>query len=124
MNLLVPNLGSTSLKYQVLEMPSERVLSRGRLERVQDYREAVAQQVRTAPRFWGVETLIFVLMVLIFVVAVLRVRRRSREIRSRMEQDELLERLFQQSYRRNASWPPADLRWHDDRPEDDRSSEP
>ena len=43
MNILVPNLGSTSLKYQVLEMPSERVLARGRLERVQDYREAVAQ---------------------------------------------------------------------------------
>ena len=43
MNLLIPNLGSTSLKYQVLEMPSESVLSKGRLERVQDYREAVAQ---------------------------------------------------------------------------------
>ncbi|HSB15711.1 MAG TPA: acetate/propionate family kinase [Bryobacteraceae bacterium] len=46
MNILVPNLGSTSLKYQILEMPAERVLSRGRLERVKDYREAVAQ-VRT-----------------------------------------------------------------------------
>ena len=43
MNLLVPNLGSTSLKYQILEMPSERVLARGRLERVADYREAIAQ---------------------------------------------------------------------------------
>jgi len=42
MNLLVPNLGSTSLKYQILEMPSERILARGRLERVKDYREAVA----------------------------------------------------------------------------------
>ena len=42
MNLLIPNLGSTSLKYQILEMPSERVLARGRLERVKDYREAVA----------------------------------------------------------------------------------
>jgi acetate kinase len=41
--LLVPNLGSTSLKYQVLEMPSEAVLTRGRLERVRDYREAIAQ---------------------------------------------------------------------------------
>ncbi len=30
MNLLVPNLGSTSLKYQILEMPSETVLARGR----------------------------------------------------------------------------------------------
>ncbi|MFB3777129.1 MAG: acetate/propionate family kinase [Bryobacteraceae bacterium] len=43
MNLLIPNLGSTSLKYQVLEMPSERVISKGRLERVQDYRDAVAE---------------------------------------------------------------------------------
>lgn len=43
MNILVPNLGSTSLKYQILEMPSERVLARGRMERVSDYRSAVAQ---------------------------------------------------------------------------------
>jgi acetate kinase len=43
MNILVPNLGSTSLKYQILEMPEERLLARGRLERVADYREAIAQ---------------------------------------------------------------------------------
>ena len=43
MNLLIPNLGSTSLKYQILEMPSERALAKGRLERVTDYREAIAQ---------------------------------------------------------------------------------
>lgn len=43
MNILVPNLGSTSLKYQILEMPSERVLARGRFERVTNYREAIAQ---------------------------------------------------------------------------------
>ena len=43
MNILIPNLGSTSLKYQVLEMPSERTLARGRLERVGDYREAIRQ---------------------------------------------------------------------------------
>ncbi|MCL4401340.1 MAG: acetate/propionate family kinase [Acidobacteria bacterium] len=43
MNILVPNLGSTSLKYQILEMPSERVLARGRLERVEDYRTAISQ---------------------------------------------------------------------------------
>jgi acetate kinase len=42
MNLLVPNLGSTSLKYQILEMPSETVLAKGRAERVSDYREAIA----------------------------------------------------------------------------------
>ena len=43
MKILVPNLGSTSLKYQVLEMPGERVLARGRMERVSDYGEAVRQ---------------------------------------------------------------------------------
>lgn len=43
MNLLIPNLGSTSLKYQILEMPSEVVLDRGRFERVRDYGESIAQ---------------------------------------------------------------------------------
>ncbi len=43
MNLLIPNLGSTSLKYQVLEMPSETVVARGRLERVVNYQEAIGQ---------------------------------------------------------------------------------
>lgn len=43
MNLLVPNLGSTSLKYQILEMPSEKVLGRGRLERVRDSGDAIRQ---------------------------------------------------------------------------------
>jgi acetate kinase len=42
-NLLIPNLGSTSLKYQILEMPSETVLAKGRLERVSNYRDAIAQ---------------------------------------------------------------------------------
>lgn len=43
MNILVPNLGSTSLKYQILEMPSEKALAKGRLERVRDYGSAIAQ---------------------------------------------------------------------------------
>ncbi len=43
MNLLIPNLGSTSLKYQILEMPSETVLAKGRMERVTNYREAMAE---------------------------------------------------------------------------------
>jgi acetate kinase len=43
LNILVPNLGSTSLKYQLLEMPAERILSRGRFERVSDYTEAIRQ---------------------------------------------------------------------------------
>ena len=43
MNLLIPNLGSTSLKYQILEMPAEKQIAKGRLERVDNYREAIAQ---------------------------------------------------------------------------------
>src|SRR5438445_664336 len=43
MNILVPNLGSTSLKYQILDMPAETPLAKGRLERVSDYHEAIAQ---------------------------------------------------------------------------------
>jgi acetate kinase len=46
MNILVPNLGSTSLKYQLLEMPAERTLAKGRLERVTDYATAI-QQIQT-----------------------------------------------------------------------------
>ena len=48
MRILVPNLGSTSLKYQLIEFPSERALAKGRLERIgrpngdaASYREAV-----------------------------------------------------------------------------------
>jgi acetate kinase len=33
-NVLVPNLGSTSLKFQLIEFPSENVLAKGRLERI------------------------------------------------------------------------------------------
>jgi len=43
MNILVPNLGSTSLKYQILAMPEERELARGRFERVTDYAAAIAE---------------------------------------------------------------------------------
>jgi len=43
MHLLIPNLGSTSLKYQILEMPAEKSLARGRFERVSNYAEAIAQ---------------------------------------------------------------------------------
>ena len=35
--------GSTSLKYQTLNMPSESVVSRGRIERVRNYAAAVAE---------------------------------------------------------------------------------
>jgi acetate kinase len=41
MNILVPNLGSTSLKFQLISMPSEESLAKGRLERVTDYTEAI-----------------------------------------------------------------------------------
>ncbi len=43
MNILVPNLGSTSLKYRLLDMPAGGTLASGRLERVTDYRAAVSQ---------------------------------------------------------------------------------
>ncbi|MFN7924333.1 MAG: hypothetical protein U0Q16_29795 [Bryobacteraceae bacterium] len=42
MNILVPNLGSTSLKYRILEMPSGLERARGAVERVTDYRSAIA----------------------------------------------------------------------------------
>ncbi len=48
MRILVPNLGSTSLKYQLIEFPGERVLAKGCLERIgrplgdaASYREAI-----------------------------------------------------------------------------------
>ena len=34
MKILVPNLGSTSLKYQLLDMDDERVIARGKIERI------------------------------------------------------------------------------------------
>ena len=34
MKCLIPNIGSTSLKFRVLEMPQERVLAEGRIERI------------------------------------------------------------------------------------------
>ena len=50
MNILVPNLGSTSLKYQLIEFPSEKVLAKGRFERIgqrggdaPSHREAIQQ---------------------------------------------------------------------------------
>jgi acetate kinase len=43
MNLLIPNLGSTSLKYQILEMPGEAVRAKGKLERVTDYGGALGR---------------------------------------------------------------------------------
>ncbi len=50
MNILVPNLGATSLKYQILEMPAEKKLASGKTERVRNYREAIAQiQTSAAP---------------------------------------------------------------------------
>lgn len=41
MNILVANLGSTSVKYQLLDMPSETTIAKGKIERVTDYRAAV-----------------------------------------------------------------------------------
>ena len=41
MNILAPNLGSTYLKYQLVSMPDERVIARGRQQRVTDYPAAI-----------------------------------------------------------------------------------
>ena len=61
MNILVPNLGSTSLKYQLIEFPSRNTLARGRLERVgrpdgdaPTYRQAVERTLASEHRIDGV----------------------------------------------------------------------
>ncbi len=61
MNILVPNLGSTSLKYQLIEFPSEKVLSTGHLERIglpggdaKDHREAITQVLQLSDPIHGV----------------------------------------------------------------------
>jgi acetate kinase len=41
MRVLVPNLGSTSLKYQLIEMADEEVLAKGRIERIGDVQSPV-----------------------------------------------------------------------------------
>jgi acetate kinase len=41
LQVLVPNLGSTSLKYQLLDMDGERVLARGKIERIGSAQAAV-----------------------------------------------------------------------------------
>ena len=50
MRCLIPNIGSTSFKYRVLDMPGETVLVEGRVERIgqpggecPDYRSAIAK---------------------------------------------------------------------------------
>src|SRR5690349_14538272 len=42
MNILIANLGSTSIKYQLRRMPAGEVLLKGKIERVTDYRAAIA----------------------------------------------------------------------------------
>ena len=61
MNILVPNLGSTSLKYQLIEFPSEVTLTSGCLERigmpggdVADHREAIAKVLELPDSVHGV----------------------------------------------------------------------
>ncbi len=44
MNILVANLGSTSIKYQILAMPAETILASGKIERVTQYQEAIQQE--------------------------------------------------------------------------------
>jgi len=63
---------------------------------------AMAEKVRAAPVSIAVESTLFLLLVLVFLFAYLRVRRRSLEIKRRMEEDELLDRLFEETRRREA----------------------
>jgi Peptidase MA superfamily len=69
-------------------------------------REQVLRETQRAVPAWAVETAIFFAMAVLFVIAYLRVRRRSREIRERMEEEELLERLFDESRRRRRLFGP------------------
>ena len=57
MNLLIPNLGSTSLKYQILEMPSEKLLGNGRFERVRGL--SAKPSARSAPAASRVDAVAF-----------------------------------------------------------------
>ena len=79
------------------------------------WREAIKTKTRRAPLGWTVETTAFLLMVLVFVFAYLRVRRRSREIRRRMEEEELLGRLFDETRRQLGA---TNLRLVEDEPDD------
>lgn len=45
MKILVANVGSTSFKYRLFDMPSETVLAEGRLERIGDTTSPVAHQI-------------------------------------------------------------------------------
>ena len=53
MNLLVPNLGSTSLKYQIWKCRPRRCWPEAGAERVTDYREAIAQIAPAGPHRRG-----------------------------------------------------------------------
>ncbi len=64
------------------------------------WRDLIGQRSRRVPAPWAVEGIIFLVMVVIFMAAFWRVRKRSREIRERMEQEELLERIFEETSRR------------------------
>lgn len=61
MRILVPNLGSTSFKYQLLEFPAEAVAARGRMERIgrpggdaPDYRTAIERVLAACGEIDGV----------------------------------------------------------------------
>jgi acetate kinase len=49
MKVLVPNLGSTSLKYQLLDMAGEQVLARGKIERIGSSDAIISSTTGTGP---------------------------------------------------------------------------
>ena len=80
MKILIANLGSTSFKYRLLEMPGEAVLGQGRVERIgrpggdcPDYDTAIQRALasarrRIAPRA-GLTALVILLIFGICIIA-------------------------------------------------------
>lgn len=60
------------------------------------WRQAIMKKVRSVPTDWAAETVGFLLIVAVFGIAYVRVRRRAREIRRRMEMEEGFTRLSDQ----------------------------
>ncbi len=84
------------------------------------FRDEVLRRSAEVRRPWVVEGTIFLAMVLIFAFAYWRVRRRSREIRERMEQEELMEQLMGDM--RFPRIPPDELMGENQNPSDDSTS--
>ena len=92
---------------QDLSRAFRRAYGRSTEEIEKGLREAILRETRSALPAWAVDTAIFFAMAVLFLIGVWRVRKRSRAIRERMEQEELLGRLFDESRRRRRLWGPG-----------------